>query len=215
MRPKVLARLGAGEALALVSDAGTPLVSDPGFKLVREAVAAGHRVHAVPGASAVLAALVGAGLPTDRFHFEGFLPTKASTRAERLIELARYPATIVIFESPRRLAGTLAELAAALGPRPAAIARELTKYFEEFRRGTLAELAEQLAAEPDPKGEIVIVVGPPGEAEPMAAGDLDAMLLAALGRLSLKDAAAEVASATGLPRREVYARALALAGKGG
>lgn len=215
MRPKVLARLAAGEALALVSDAGTPLVSDPGFKLVREAVAAGHRVYAVPGPSAVLAALVGAGLPTDRFHFEGFLPTKASTRQDRLAEFARYPATIVIFESPRRLAGTLAELAAALGPRPAAIARELTKYFEEFRRGTLPELAAQLAGEPDPKGEIVLVIGPPAEEAPMQAGDLDAMLAAALGRVSLKDAAAEVAAATGLPRRKVYARALALAGKGG
>jgi 16S rRNA (cytidine1402-2'-O)-methyltransferase len=215
MRPKVLARLAAGEALALISDAGTPLVSDPGFKLVREAIAAGYRVHAVPGPSAVLAALVGAGLPTDRFHFEGFLPTKASTRQERLAELARYPATIVIFESPRRLAATLGELASVFGDRPAAIARELTKFYEEFRRGTLPELAAQLAGEADPKGEIVLVVGPPLEEAPMSAADLDVLLAAALGRGSLKDAAAEIAAATGLPRREVYARALALTAKGG
>jgi 16S rRNA (cytidine1402-2'-O)-methyltransferase len=215
MRPKVLARLAAGEALALISDAGTPLVSDPGFKLVREAIAAGHRVHALPGPSAVLAALVGAGLPTDRFIFEGFLPTKASTREARLAELARHPATLVIFESPRRLAATLAELASVFGARPAAIARELTKFYEEFRRGTLPELAARLAGEPDPKGEIVLVIGPPDEEEPMQPADIDALLAAALGRGSLKDAAAEIAAATGLPRREVYARALALAGKGG
>lgn len=216
MRPKILARLAAGEALALVSDAGTPLVSDPGYKLVAEAIAQGTMVTAVPGASAALAALTVAGLPSDRFFFEGFLPERGAARRRRIAELAAVPATLILYESPRRLSESLADLAAVLGDRPAAVARELTKHFEETRRGTLAGLAAAYGAEETPKGEIVIVVGPPAEgAAQAAADDLDARLSAALAAHSVKDAAALVAGETGLPRRQVYAKALALAAQGG
>jgi 16S rRNA (cytidine1402-2'-O)-methyltransferase len=208
MRPRLIGRLERGAALALVSDAGTPLVSDPGFKLVRDAVALGLPVTAAPGPSAVLAALVLAGLPTDRFFFEGFLPPKSVGRRARIERLAAIPATLVLFESGPRLAAALADLAAVLGPRPAAVARELTKAHEEVRRGTLAELATAYAAA-EPKGEIVVVIGGPIEMPPEADA-LDAMLRDALARLSVKDATAEVAAAAGLPRREVYARALVL-----
>lgn len=210
MRPVVLEKLAAGARLALVSDAGTPLVSDPGFKLVRDAIAAGADVTSAPGASAVLTALVLSGLPTDRFFFEGFLPAKAQARAARIAELARLPATLVLFESGPRLAASLADLAAGLGDRPAAVARELTKRFEEVRRASLPELAAALASEPAPKGEIALVVGPPREEEALPGSDLDAALTAALARVSVKDAVAEVAASTGVPRREVYARALEL-----
>ena len=216
MRPKILARLVAGEALALVSDAGTPLVSDPGYRLVAEAIAQGTMVTAVPGASAALAALTVAGLPSDRFFFEGFLPERGAARRRRLAELAAVPATLILYESPRRLSESLADLAAVLGDRPAAVARELTKHFEETRRGTLAGLAAAYGAEETPKGEIVVVVGPPAEgAAEAAADDLDARLSAALAAHSVKDAAALVAGETGLPRRQVYAKALALAAQGG
>lgn len=209
MRPQLLARLRQGGALALVSDAGTPLISDPGFKLVAEAREAGIHVTAIPGASAVLAALVVAGLPTDRFFFEGFLPGKSVARRTRIAELAGVPGSLVFFESPHRVAESLADLAAVLGPREAALARELTKHFETVRRGTLPELAAALAAEPAPKGEIVLIVGPPhGEGEPVGAEDLDERLDLALQTLSVKDAAAVVGAATGLPRRQVYARAV-------
>jgi 16S rRNA (cytidine1402-2'-O)-methyltransferase len=216
MRPHLLARLEAGAALALVSDAGTPLVSDPGFKLVADAAAAGTNVVAVPGPSAVLAALVVAGLPTDRFFFEGFLPPRSAARRQRIAELAAIPGTLVFFESPRRLAETLEDLRAVLGARDAAIARELTKHFETVRRGTLADLATALAQEDPPKGEIVLLVGPPQEgAQALSAEDLDARLLKALETHSVKDAAAVVAGETGQPRRQVYARAIELsAGKG-
>ena len=216
MRPHLLARLEAGAALALVSDAGTPLVSDPGFKLVADAAAAGTTVVAVPGPSAVLAALVVAGLPTDRFFFEGFLPPRSAARRQRIAELAAIPGTLVFFESPRRLAETLEDLRAVLGARDAAIARELTKHFETVRRGTLADLATALAQEDPPKGEIVLLVGPPQEgAQALSAEDLDARLLKALETHSVKDAAAVVAGETGQPRRQVYARAIELsAGKG-
>lgn len=210
MRPKVLARLAEGQRIALVSDAGTPLVSDPGFKLVRDAVEAGAAVTAAPGASAVLTALVLSGLPTDRFFFEGFLPSKRQARRARVAEIARIPATLVLFETGPRLADALADLAEGLGDRSAAIARELTKRFEQVRRGPLSELARALAGEPDPKGEIALVIGPPAEEAPPAEADLDAALTAAMARVSVKDAVAEVAAATGVPRREVYARALAL-----
>lgn len=212
MRPHLMARLEAGAALALISDAGTPLVSDPGFKLVSEAIGKGIAVTSAPGPSAVLAALVVAGLPTDRFFFEGFLPHKSGARRQRAAALAGVPGTLVAFESPRRLAESLADLAAVLGPRPAAVCRELTKRFETVRRGTLVELAAQFADEPAPKGEIVLVIGPPGE-EPGAldASGLDDRLRDALERHSVKDAAAIVAAATGQPRRAVYARALELA----
>ncbi|PPD45789.1 MAG: 16S rRNA (cytidine(1402)-2'-O)-methyltransferase [Methylocystis sp.] len=212
IRPHLLARLESGAALALVSDAGTPLVSDPGFKLVQEALEKGLHVTSVPGPSAVLAALVVAGLPTDRFFFEGFLPHKSGARRARLAELAQVPGTLVFFESPRRLAETLADCAAVLGPRGAAIARELTKMYESVRRGTLEELSAALATEEPPRGEIVLLVAPPeaGAAE-VAEADLDARLAEALGAYSVKDAASVVSAATGQPRRQVYARALQLA----
>ena len=208
-RPKLLARLGAGEAVALVSDAGTPLISDPGYKLVVAAREAGHAVTAVPGASSVMAALAIAGLPTDRFLFAGFLPPKAGARRTRIAELAVTPATLVLFETGPRLAAALADLADGLGARPAAVCRELTKLHEEVRRGDLVTLARHYAALPPPRGEIVLVIGPPEAAAPDAA-DIDALLQAALGRQSLKDAVAEVAAAVGLSRRELYQRALAL-----
>src|SRR6266508_4306345 len=210
-RPKLIARLAGGAAVALVADAGTPLVSDPGFKLVREAREAGHGVTALPGASAVLAALTVAGLPTDRFFFEGFLPAKEGQRRSRITELARVPATLVLFESGPRLAAALADLAAGLGPRDAAICRELTKLHEEVRRGDLATLARDYAVAAEPRGEIVIVVAPPDpQAATSDAADLDALLRQALERVSLKEAVGEIAAVTGRPRREVYQRALAL-----
>ncbi|RNJ49506.1 16S rRNA (cytidine(1402)-2'-O)-methyltransferase [Methylocystis hirsuta] len=212
IRPHLLARLEAGAKLALVSDAGTPLVSDPGFRLVQEALEKGVHVTSVPGPSAVLAALVVAGLPTDRFFFEGFLPHKSGPRRARLAELAHIPGTLVFFESPRRLAETLVDCAAILGKRNAAIARELTKLFESVRRGTLDELAAALAEEEPPRGEIVLLVAPPGaDAAQTAAADLDAKIEEALTAHSVKDAASVVSAATGQPRRQVYARALELA----
>lgn len=212
VRPHLLARLAEGAALALISDAGTPLVSDPGYKLVAEALAAGIAVTGVPGPSAVLAALVVAGLPTDRFFFEGFLPPKSAARRARINELAFVPGTLVFFESPRRLAETLADLAAELGDRPAAVARELTKLYETTRRGTLSELAAHFGGQAPPKGEIVVLVGPPEPAAPIAEEELDRLLQGALESLSVKDAAAAVSAQTGAPRRQVYARALTLAG---
>src|SRR5262245_49148645 len=211
-RPKLLARLADGAAIALVSDAGTPLVSDPGFKLARAARAAGHAVIAAPGASAVLAALTVAGLPTDRFFFEGFLPAKQGQRRDRIAELKRIPATLVLFETGPRLAAALADLAAGLDRREAAVCRELTKLYEEVRRGDLATLAGDAAGAAEPKGEIIVVIAPPDpEAATGDAIDLDALLRQALERASVKDAVGEVASVTGRPRREVYQRALALA----
>ncbi len=211
-RPKLIARLAAGAAIALVSDAGTPLVSDPGFKLVRAAREAGLSVTTLPGASAVLAALTVAGLPTDRFFFEGFLPAKEGQRRSRIAELARIPATLVLFETGPRLAGALADLAAGLGPREGAICRELTKLHEEVRRGDLATLARDTAGAAEPRGEIILVVAPPDpQAAAGDAADLDALLRRALERVSVKDAVGEVAAVTGRPRREVYQRALALA----
>src|SRR5471032_724452 len=206
-RPKLLARLSQDQAVALVSDAGTPLISDPGYRLVREAVEAGFAVIPLPGASAVLAAISVAGLPTDRFFFEGFLPPKQAGRQKRIAELSNIPATLVLFESGPRLEAALADLAAGLGPRMAAICRELTKLHEEIRRGDLATLAQDYAAGAETRGEIVIVVAPPADAE-TTAGDIDELLRRALARVSVKDAVGEVALATGRPRREVYQRAL-------
>jgi 16S rRNA (cytidine1402-2'-O)-methyltransferase len=211
MRPHLLARLEGGAALALVSDAGTPLVSDPGFKLVSEALTRAIEVISVPGPSAVLAALVVAGLPTDRFFFEGFLPSKSAARRRRASELADIPGTLVFFESPRRLAEALSDLALVLGDREAAIARELTKHFETVRRGRLRSLADTLSTEPPPKGEIVLLVGPPDVRSPdIPQEELDRLLSEAMARLSVKDSAAVVAADTGLPRRKVYARAIEL-----
>jgi 16S rRNA (cytidine1402-2'-O)-methyltransferase len=209
-RPKLLRRLGEGAAIVLVSDAGTPLVSDPGYKLVRAAQEAGYGVTIVPGPSAVLAALTVAGLPTDQFLFAGFLPPKQTARRARIAELARVPATLVLFETGPRVAATLADLAAGLGQkREAALCRELTKLHEEVRRGDLKTLAESFTAE-EPRGEIVLVIGPPPAAEQPSADETDKLLRNALSRASLKTAVAEVATATGLPRRQLYQRALSL-----
>jgi 16S rRNA (cytidine1402-2'-O)-methyltransferase len=209
-RPKLLARLAAGQTVALVSDAGTPLISDPGYKLVRAVFEAGHKVTVLPGASAVLAALSVAGLPTDRFFFEGFLPAKQAARQKRVAVLATIPATLVLFESGSRVAAMLADLAAAFGTRSAAVCRELTKLHEEVKRGDLEALAQEYFAGAETRGEFVIVVAPPRDGEEKA-DDVDDMLRQALTRLSVKDAVGEVALATGRPRREVYQRALVLA----
>jgi 16S rRNA (cytidine1402-2'-O)-methyltransferase len=212
VRPRVLDELAKGSAVALVSDAGTPLVSDPGYKLVEATIEAGHRVFSIPGASAALAALVSAGLPSDRFFFEGFLPPKSGARKTRLLELRKIPATLIFYESGPRLAESLADMA-TLGERSAAVCRELTKAFEEVRRGTLIELAAHYEKASAPKGEIVVVVAPPGEAAKVSHDDLDAHIKSAMKKFSLKDASAAIAAETGVPRKEVYARALALAGK--
>ena len=209
-RPKILQRIAAGDAVALVSDAGTPLISDPGFKLVRDATAADLPVTAAPGASAAVMALTVAGLPTDRFFFEGFLPSKSAARRTRIAELARIPATLVLYESGPRLADALSDLAAGLGAREAAVCRELTKLHEEVRRGTLETLARDYAAGAETRGEIAIVIAPPDAPAPSGAEEIDALLRAALARVSLKDAVAEVAAATGEQRRAVYSRALEL-----
>jgi len=209
-RPKLLARLAAGETVALVSDAGTPLISDPGYKLVQAAIEAGHAVVPIPGASAVLAALAGAGLPTDRFLFYGFLPQKVAARRTAIASLATVPATLIFFESAKRLPAVLQDLSAGLGDRLAAVARELTKLHEEFRRDSLAALTEHYAAAGPPKGEVVIVVAPPGEESAADSDTVDQLLRAALADLSTRDAADRVAAETGWARRTVYGRALAL-----
>ena len=209
-RPKILERLAAGEAVALISDAGTPLISDPGYRLAREASAAGHTVIAVPGASSLLTALSVSGLPTDRFFFEGFLPPKEAGRQKRIADLARIPATLVLFETGPRIAAALADLAQGLGAREASVCRELTKLHEEVRRAPLDTLARDYADGAETRGEFVIVIAPPIEQQP-AAEDIDELLRGALARVSVKDAVSEVASATGVSRRDVYQRALELA----
>lgn len=207
-RPGLVARM-ASEAVALVSDAGTPLISDPGYKLVREARAAGHLVVTIPGPCAAVAALTLAGLPTDRFLFVGFLPPKAGARATAIAEIASVRATLVLYESGPRLGATLSALAAGLGDREAAVTREITKHFEEAVTGTLAQLAARYAEAP-PKGEIVVVVAPPGDAPAASDADADTALAEALSRLPVGQAASEVARTLGLDRRTLYARALAL-----
>src|ERR1700710_1832127 len=210
-RPKILQRLAQGASIALVSDAGTPLISDPGFKLVREVCAAGHQVIALPGPSSVLAALAVAALPTDRFFFEGFLPPKETARRARLAELARIDATLVMFESGNRVQDTLRDLADIMGTRDAAICRELTKLHEEVRRAPASELAKSADAL-ETRGEFVLVIGPPAaNAQIMAQHDLDDLLRSALQRDSVKDAVAHAVEVSGRPRREIYARALELA----
>jgi len=209
-RPRVLAELTAGKAVAIISDAGTPLISDPGYKLVREAIAAGHLVTSLPGPSAILASLAAAGLATDAFLFAGFLPPKQKARQSRLAGLKSVPATLVFFEAPSRLAESLGDIAVALGDREAAVARELTKLHEEVRRGTPAELA-QWAASAAPKGEMVILVGPP-LAEVVTDAAIVARLQPLLSDTSLSDAARTVAHELGVPRGRVYDLALALKG---
>lgn len=208
--PRLMERLENGETVALVSDAGTPLISDPGYRLIEACLAAGVALTAVPGPSAAIAALVLSGLPADRFFFQGFLPPKSGRRRAALDELAAVPGSLVILESAKRLAAMLRDAAAALGPRPAAVTRELTKKFEEVRRGPLGGLAAHYAAAGPPKGEVTVVIGPPTGAPEADDAELDALLETALAGASVRDAAARVASATGLPRRAVYARAVAL-----
>jgi len=207
-RDMIVERL-ASEAIAIVSDAGTPLISDPGYKLVRAAREAGHEVRAVPGPCAAIAGLSIAGLPTDRFLFLGFLPVKARARENAIAEIAAVRATLVLYEAGPRLGDTLEALAAQLGPREAAVARELTKLHEECVTGTLSYLAGRYA-DSTPKGEIVVVVGPPIEREAVGDEDLDRMLEDAMVELSPSRAAAEVANRLGIPRKRAYERALAL-----
>jgi len=209
-RDRIVEMLG-DKAVALISDAGTPLISDPGYKLVRAARAAGAAVHTIPGPCAAIAALTLAGLPTDRFLFAGFLPVKAKARSEAIAELAGVRASLVLYESGPRLGESLRALAAGLGPRDAAVAREISKLFEECVTGTLPELAARYADAP-PKGEIVMVIGPPGEREAVSDEELDSALDDALARLSPSRAAAEVAASLNLPRKRVYARALERSG---
>jgi 16S rRNA (cytidine1402-2'-O)-methyltransferase len=209
VRPRILEKLRSGAAIVLVSDAGTPLVSDPGFKLVREAIAAGIAVTALPGPSAALAALALAGLPTDRFLFAGFLPSRAGERARALEDLKTVPATLILFESPQRLAESLGAMRAVLGERPAAVTRELTKLHEEVRRGRLSELAAHYEKQGPPKGEVTLVIGPP-EAVAPDNGAIDAALKAALPFMPVKAAAEMIAALTGAARKAVYTRALEL-----
>ena len=207
-RPRALAALAEGKRVALISDAGTPLVSDPGYRIVREAAAEGFPVFPIPGASALLAGLSAAGLPTDRFLFAGFPPPKSAARRSFLEELAPIRATLVFFEGGSRLAASLADMAAVFGPREGVVCRELTKLYETIVRGPLPDLA----ADPRftaPKGELVILVGP-GHAVEASATDVDTALADALERLRPAEAAAEVARALGLSRREVYQRAMAM-----
>ncbi|MFC3174434.1 16S rRNA (cytidine(1402)-2'-O)-methyltransferase [Novosphingobium bradum] len=204
-----LLQIASEQPLALVSDAGTPLISDPGYRLVRAARERGIAVTSLPGPSAAVVALTLAGLPSDRFLFAGFLPSKDKARREVLAELGGVKATLVFYETAPRLLDSLAAIGEGLPGRELAVARELTKKFEECRSGSAADLAAHYAAHPA-KGEIVLMIGPPGEAGPPAEADVDAMLLAALATDKPSQAAAQVAKATGLDRKALYARALEL-----
>jgi len=210
--PQMMERLGAGQIVALVSDAGTPLISDPGYHLVRSAQQAGIFVCSIPGASAILAALASAGLPTDRFMFAGFLPSRSQARRTCLKDFVALKATLVFYESPNRLKDSLQDMLEILGDREAAICRELTKLYEEIRRGSLADLVQHYRQADRPKGEIVVVVGPPQETK-APASQLDEALIAALETLSVKEAVASVTFTTGLKRKQVYQRALEISGK--
>jgi 16S rRNA (cytidine1402-2'-O)-methyltransferase len=212
LRERILAELG-GKAVALVSDAGTPLISDPGFKLVRAAREAGHAVFTLPGPCAAIAAVTLAGLPTDRFLFLGFLPAKAKARADAIAEMASIRASLVFYETGPRLAESLTALRDGLGHRDAAVIREISKLHEETVGGTLAELSERYSAVP-PRGEIVVVVGPPAEREAASDDELDEALRKALAEMSPSRAAADVAVLLGIPRKRVYARALELSDRG-
>lgn len=208
--PRLLERLGEGQSVALISDAGTPLISDPGYRLVSEVQKQGITVSALPGASALLAALACAGLPTDRFMFAGFLPNKTTARQKALAGLKKIGSTLIFYESPKRLAACLKDMTGVLGQREAVVCRELTKLYEEVRRGTLEELCHHYENSPTPKGEVVVLVGP--SEEEMEQSDLDEALESALKQLSLREAVAAVTYITGRRRKQVYARALELAG---
>ncbi len=209
--PELLDAIESGKSVALVSDAGTPLVSDPGFRLVEEAIKRQLPVIPIPGASASLAALTASGLPTDSFLFIGFLPSKPGPRSRKLAELAGADATLIFYESSRRLADALAAMEQELGGnRHCAVARELTKRFEEIRRGTLSELSAHYAKAVTPKGEIVVCVGPPAETGTMSEQDCDALLISLVAEMPASRAASEAAKLTGRPKRELYARLLAM-----
>lgn len=211
-RPEILDALARGERIALISDAGTPLVSDPGFKLARAVIEAGHRVFPIPGASALLAGLVVSGLPSDRFLFAGFLPSKSNARREALEGVARIEATLIFYETGPRLADSLSDMAAILGPRDAVVARELTKLFEEARRDTLENLATHYFNAGPPKGEIVVLIGPPADAPEASDEALDAYLADALTRMSVKEAAQAAAAELRVSRNRAYTRALNIRG---
>lgn len=208
VRANLTRRLKNGQTVALISDAGTPLISDPGYRLVRDCIEMEIPVTTVPGPSAILAALVLSGLPMDRFMFAGFLPNRSGGRRRALADLSSIPATLVFMESPRRLAASLGDMAEVLGDRKAVVARELTKMFEEARRATLCQLAEYYRTNDRPKGEIMVVVAPSGKPPPPDDAELDEKIIKALECSSLRDAAAEIAVSTGLPRQKIYARAL-------
>jgi 16S rRNA (cytidine1402-2'-O)-methyltransferase len=210
--PKLIAALDQGKSVALVSDAGTPLVSDPGYRLVKQALAAGHRVVPIPGASSVVTALSASGLPNESFFFAGFLPQKEKARRDRLEEVRAIPGTLIFFESPHRLPQSLRDMAEVLGPRDASVCRELTKTFEEFRRGTLAELADHYAENDNVKGEIVVCVAPAPAAEALAGEALDDLLRQLGAAMPTAKAASEAARQTGLPRKDLYQRLLDLKG---
>ncbi|MCK5295751.1 MAG: 16S rRNA (cytidine(1402)-2'-O)-methyltransferase [Alphaproteobacteria bacterium] len=209
MKTVILERIKKGQAIALVSDAGTPLVSDPGFKLVRDCASENLYYTTLPGASSIMSALILSALPTNRFMFSGFLPPKQGARIKALEELKNIPATLIFFESARRLSACLKDMAEVFGARNAAVTREMTKMYEETRRETLTELAEQYASEPAPKGEIVIVVNAPDKtAKQLEPEEIDDLVRKALKTMSTKDTAAFVAEQTGLPRKEIYARVI-------
>lgn len=208
-RPKLLEKLASGQNIALISDAGTPLISDPGYKLVEDAHAKHIPVIPIPGASSIITALCACGLPTDQFHFAGFLPTKSKARQDAIASLSGIPSTLVLLESPKRLVSSLADLLNGLGERQAVIARELTKRFEEMRRGSLHELLAQYEQEDTPKGEIVIVIAP-AQAPSWNEHDINQLLSSAMKTCSTKEAAAKISQQTGLSKSDLYQRALAL-----
>ena len=212
-RPGLLRIIKAGGAVALVSDAGTPAISDPGFRLVNECILQGLEITAAPGANAAITGLILSGLPTDRFLFAGFLPAKSNQRTKELAELAEVPATLIFYESAKRLAAALADMAEQLGDRPAAVTRELTKLHEEIRRGSLSELSNHYQEAGAPKGEIVIVIGPPLKKAALTEAELDELIRQTLPDNSVRDVAAELARETGVAKRQIYARALELAKK--
>lgn len=214
LRPRILDALDQGQAVALVSDAGMPLISDPGYKLVQAVIEQGLEPQVVPGPTAATTALVLAGLPSDRFFFAGFLPPKSGPRRKALSELAQIPASLIFYEGPSRLAAMLADAAEALGDRPAAVSRELTKLYEETRRGHLSELAAHYQDIGAPKGEIVVTIGPPAPEHGPSDSDLDAMLVRAMQENSLKDAVAYVTNISGTKKKLVYERALKLKDQG-
>lgn len=207
VRPMVMNRLQKGDVIALISDAGMPLISDPGYRLVEDCVKQGHKLTALPGASSSLTALVLSGLPTDRFFFQGFLPPKSTARKKVLAEIANIPGTLIFLESAKRLAASLADMNEVLGSRPAAVGRELTKFYEEIRRGPLDDLAAHYEQAGAPKGEITLCVSPPLAAEKPSEEELDQLLMEALNHFSVKQVAAQFALETGISKRTLYARA--------